>query len=119
MPLAEPPQLVGIRRLRDVAARLAELDEGAGGAAGRWFANLLKEYEAGAPRGARLDELAGLISGPGQEAWWTIETRRRRNELIRVIARQARSGVATISIRDAERPSAVSWLPSPAAVHRA
>jgi len=75
-----PPVAVG--RLREVAARLAELRYG-GGEAGRWLLNLVAEYSSGARLGLRLDEATGLIPKPGHSPWWVIEDREHRDELLR------------------------------------
>lgn len=73
---------VAIRRLREVAAMLAERPDG-GADVGRWFAGVLSEYLADAHRGARLDEIVGLVPQPGQRAWFTVEMAERRDELLR------------------------------------
>lgn len=35
-----------------------------------WFAEQFEDYEKRAPHGARLDELLGLVPGPGEAPWW-------------------------------------------------
>jgi len=77
--------LVAIERLRAVAARLGELDDG-GGEAGLWFARVLGTYEASQPY-QRFDEVAGLISEHGEPSWRQIERRDRRDRLIAALAR--------------------------------
>lgn len=72
--------LVAIGRLRAVVARLAELEDG-GGEAGRWFAERLGVYDAA--RGRVTADLAfGLAPAPGQEGWWTLEARSKRDALL-------------------------------------
>jgi len=76
-----------ITRLREVVARLAELEDG-GGEAGRWFVNVMIEYQSGAHLRLRLDEAAGLIPKPGHNWWWEAEKLQRRDEYLREIARR-------------------------------
>src|SRR5271155_4207413 len=70
-----------ITRLREVVARLAELEDG-GGEAGRWFVNVMIEYQSGAHLRLRLDEAAGLIPKPGHNWWWEAEKLQRRDEYL-------------------------------------
>jgi hypothetical protein len=44
---------------------------------------MVNAYEVGAADGVRLDDVLGLVPGPGQEGWWTIERRERRDVIIR------------------------------------
>jgi hypothetical protein len=76
--------LSAINRFRRLAAYLAEAP-GAGDD-GRWFSNLVLEFESGAPFGAQLDDLAGLRPPPGGEHWWQTERRMRRDALLRDLA---------------------------------
>lgn len=82
------PALVALGRLRRLADRLLEHeDEDAA-----WFKAALMVYEAGAGEEVTLDRALGLAPTPGQEGWWTIEARTRRDALLREIARRFYAG---------------------------
>lgn len=57
-------ELIAIARLRDVAIRLAALEDG-GGEAGRWHVASVVLYEVGAEFDISLDEALGLAPQPG------------------------------------------------------
>jgi hypothetical protein len=48
-----------------------------------WLVCAVRRYEAEAEDGLKLDQALGLVSTPGQEAWWTAEKRQRRDGSIR------------------------------------
>lgn len=70
-------------RLRSLVARLPELGED-----GAWMAARLKNYFDADDESARLDEALGLIPGPGQEHWRSVERRAERDAAIRALARE-------------------------------
>ena len=49
----------------------------------KWATVALRRYEQEAPGGLELGRAFGLVPGPGQESWWTIEERHRRDLRIR------------------------------------
>jgi hypothetical protein len=68
-----------IERLRQAKAAL----EREGSAEAAWLVGVIAEYEAKAPEGLTLDRAAGLVPPPGQDSWWTVERRRKRDDAIR------------------------------------
>ena len=48
-----------------------------------WIVSALTRYEQEAASGLDLDRAFELIPEPGNEAWWTAEARRKRDNLIR------------------------------------
>lgn len=76
-----------IARLRAHVAYLAELPDG-GGETGGWLCGVVAEYEVGARLGVRLDELVGLLPGPGRESWHRIEDRAQRDAWLRDLAQE-------------------------------
>jgi hypothetical protein len=81
-PAPPSPALAALGRLRRLADRLLEHEDGDAG----WFAAALMVYEAGAGDGVTLDRAFGLAPTPGQEGWWTSEARTRRDALLCEIA---------------------------------
>ena len=78
---------MSIDRFRELAMLLVDLDNG-GGDVGRWFANRLATYEAGARDGLSFDQAAGLVPKAGQDKWWQVEDRAERDRLLQVVARR-------------------------------
>jgi hypothetical protein len=81
-PVPPSPALVALGRLRRLADRLLEHEDGDAG----WFKAALMVYEAGAGDGVTLDRAFGLAPTPGHEGWWTSEARTRRDALLCEIA---------------------------------
>jgi hypothetical protein len=79
-----------IARLRAVVARLGELEDG-GGEAGRWFAEQLGVYDAAGGQ-ITADVAFGVAPAPGQEGWWTLEARSKRDALLCELAARFYSG---------------------------
>jgi hypothetical protein len=67
-----------IDRLRQLASRLAEIDD----PDAAWISGSLAVYEAGASEGVTLCRALGIAPAPGQEGWWTREGRIRRDTLL-------------------------------------
>jgi hypothetical protein len=63
-----------------------------------WLVSAVCEYEAQAEDGMKLDRALGLVSAPGQEAWWTAERRIRRDASIR---RLCESSYSSLNITEA------------------
>jgi hypothetical protein len=78
---------------RTLALVAADSQEDELGRAAAWFVEGFKRYVDGAAAGLDLATALGLRS-VGTEAWWTIEARARRDELIR----QAAAGFGDISL---------------------
>src|SRR5579872_426769 len=53
-----------------------------------WFLDALRRYQAGGPSGLSFDRALGLVPEGGQESWWTVEARRKRDDLIRALREQ-------------------------------
>jgi hypothetical protein len=80
--LSPTPALLALGRLRRLADRLLELDD----EDATWFKAAVMVYEAGAGDGVTLCSAFELKPTPGQEGFWTIEARARRDALLCEIA---------------------------------
>jgi hypothetical protein len=90
--LAAKPDHPGAEAVDDLRAGVRHLVEVGHPAAQRLFRRLV-EYEAGVRCGLTLDDAFDLTPGPGNEPWWRLEDRDRRNTLFRGIARDFSPGV--------------------------
>jgi hypothetical protein len=67
-----------INRLRQLASRLAEIDD----PDAAWISGSLAVYEAGSSEGVTLCRALGIAPAPGQEGWWTVEARAQRDAIL-------------------------------------
>jgi hypothetical protein len=77
-----------IDRLRQLASRLAEIDD----RDAAWISGSLAVYEAGASEGVTLCRALGIAPAPGQEGWWTVEARAQRDAILCEMARRFYTG---------------------------
>lgn len=105
-----PEPVAHLRRLRAAAAAGRPLDP----ATARWIEQRLGRYLADAPQGLTLDRALDLQPMPGQESWWTLERRARRDDAIRRLRRAlcptaSTATAAAIIAETARRYAAAGW----------
>lgn len=83
MPMRTDTAADRLRRIADRAATGHPLDQD-----GAWLAACLREYLDNAPAGTTLDRALGLAAGRGQEPWWKVEARARRDRYLRLLYRR-------------------------------
>jgi hypothetical protein len=95
--------LDSIARLRQVAARLAEVSP-PGDPLAAWFASAFARYSAGASSGLTLEQALDLDCVAGERAWWTIEKLQARDAGIRELAAKHFPGIpARVAARGIRR----------------